>query len=204
MFPPPPGEVGMRPNPVGSFKPVKEFGPNTGKQARIPGGGGSSYQRREGRKSVPGRGNSRSKDPEKGKELQCSHSGLSGGERCELRPVRLAGDSPCRGSNTRLRCFSCVPWTLEAMVVSNREGADQICALGRLSDYIKRGQDWRQRSGRIPTYPLSQPLLCPHLGPVHHSGSPQLCSGFLPGLPATTPVPHSLSYIGSQRDPVNI
>lgn len=44
-----PREVGLGPNPVGTFKPVKDFGPSTGEQAWLPGGGGEvTRKEREG------------------------------------------------------------------------------------------------------------------------------------------------------------
>ena len=82
-------EVGTGPNPVATFKPVKDFGPSTGEQAWLPGGGGGGYQKREGR--------------------------------------------------------------------------NQICDLGRPSDYMRRGQAWRHRSGRVQTYSLRNPSSAPTL-----------------------------------------
>lgn len=78
----------MEPNPTESCKLVKDFGPSIGEKARLSGGQGGGYQRREGRNGIPGRGNSICKDPEKWKDLQCRCGGLRD-VRCWLRQVGL-------------------------------------------------------------------------------------------------------------------
>jgi len=35
-----------------SVKPAKDFGPSTGEQARLPGGGGGGYQKNRGKKQI--------------------------------------------------------------------------------------------------------------------------------------------------------
>lgn len=118
---------------------------------------------REGRNSVPGRGKSMNKDPEKREELQGGCSGLSGGERCELRQVRLAG------VNTRLGASALCHGPWEPWVVLNGGGTG--------SDLCFRKTQWLHQEGaRLETetredtnLATSQSLLCPSPPPsVYH------------------------------------
>lgn len=86
--------------------------PRSLEQARLPEEGGGGYQGRKGRKGVPGRGNSMTKDAEKRRPSVW----LQWSEKWEEMQGRRGWQGPAPAeSNTSLRSLSCVPWVLGAM-----------------------------------------------------------------------------------------